>query len=91
MLPAFHLAMLTFVPMLLAAIRGALRVSVATEVLQPLRAQIVGQAWMYIVLGVFIPYLFLLNFAMSLFTRKIRWRGVTYELISPQQTRILAY
>jgi hypothetical protein len=56
-----------------------------------LRAHIAGQAWMYIVLGVFIPYLFLLNFAASLFTRKIRWRGVTYELISPQQTRILVY
>jgi ceramide glucosyltransferase len=90
-LPAFHLALLTFVPMLLAAIRGGLRVMAATEVLQPLRTQIVGQAWMYIVLGVFIPYLFLLNFVMSLFTRKIRWRGVTYELISPQQTRILVY
>jgi cellulose synthase/poly-beta-1,6-N-acetylglucosamine synthase-like glycosyltransferase len=90
-LPAFHLAVLTFVPMLLAAIRGGLRVAAATEVLSPLRAQIVGQAWMYIVLGVFTPYLFLLNFLMSMFTRKIRWRGVTYELISPQQTRILAY
>jgi ceramide glucosyltransferase len=90
-LPAFHLALLTFVPMLLAAIRGGLRVMAATEVLQPLRTQIVGQAWMYIVFGVFIPYLFLLNFVMSLFTRKIRWRGVTYELISPQQTRILVY
>ena len=90
-LPAFHLALLTFVPMLLAAIRGGLRVAAATEVLQPLRVQIVGQAWMYIVLGIFIPYLFLLNFAVSLFTRKIRWRGVTYELISPQQTRILSY
>jgi ceramide glucosyltransferase len=90
-LPAFHLALLTFVPMLLAAIRGGLRVAAASEVLQPLRAQIVAQAWMYIVLGVFIPYLFLLNFAVSLFTRKIRWRGVTYELISPQQTRILGY
>lgn len=90
-LPAFHLAMLTFLPMLLAAIRGGLRVAAATEVLPALRAQIVGQAWMYIVLGVFIPYLFLLNFAVSLFTRRIRWRGVTYELISPQQTRILVY
>jgi ceramide glucosyltransferase len=88
-LPAFHLVMLTFLPMLLAAIRGGLRVAAATEVLPALRAQIVGQAWMYIVLGVFIPYLFLLNFAVSLFTRKISWRGVTYELISPQQTRIL--
>ena len=90
-LPAFHLVMLTFLPMLLAAIRGGLRVAAATEVLPALRAQIVGQAWMYIVLGVFIPYLFLLNFAVSLFTRKISWRGVTYELISPQQTRILVY
>jgi ceramide glucosyltransferase len=90
-LPAFHLAVLTFVPMLLAAIRGGLRVVAATDILQPSRVQIAGQAWMYIVLGVFIPYLFLLNFVMSLFTRKIRWRGVTYELISPQQTRILVY
>jgi hypothetical protein len=90
-LPAFHLAVLTFVPMLLAAIRGGLRVVAASDVLQPAREQIVSQAWMYIVLGVFIPYLFLLNFAMSLFTRKIRWRGVTYELISAQQTRILTY
>ena len=90
-LPAFHLAVLTFLPMLLAAIRGALRVAGATEVLTSARGQIMSQAWIYIVLGVFVPFLFLLNFAMSLFTRKIRWRGVTYELVSPQQTRILAY
>jgi ceramide glucosyltransferase len=90
-LPAFHLALLTFVPMLLAAIRGALRVAAATEVLPAVRSTIMGQAWIYILLGIFVPYLFLLNFAVSLFTRKIRWRGVTYELISPQQTRILAY
>jgi ceramide glucosyltransferase len=89
-LPAFHLAILTFVPMLLAAIRGGLRVSAVTRVLQSSRTQIAGQAWMYIVLGIFIPYLFLANFVASLFTRKIKWRGVTYELVSPQQTRILA-
>ena len=90
-LPAFHLAVLTFLPMLLAAIRGALRVAGATEVLTSARGQIMSQAWIYIVLGVFVPFLFLLNFAMSLFTRKIKWRGVIYELVSPQQTRILAY
>jgi cellulose synthase/poly-beta-1,6-N-acetylglucosamine synthase-like glycosyltransferase len=90
-LPAFHLAILTFVPMLLAAIRGGLRVSAATSVLQSARTQIAGQAWMYIVLAIFIPYLFLVNFVVSAFTRKIRWRGVTYELVSPQQTRILAH
>jgi len=68
-----------------------LRVAVAAEVLPTARAHVTSQAWMYVVLGMFIPYVFLMNFVMSLFTRKIRWRGVTYELISPQQTRILAY
>lgn len=90
-LPAFHLAVLTFVPVLLAMIRGGLRAAVASDILQASREQISGQAWIYIVLGVFVPYLFLLNFVVSMFTRKIRWRGVTYELISPQQTRILGY
>ena len=89
--PAFHLALLTFVPMLLAAFRCAIRLLAATEVLPPERAQIADQAPAHIVLGSFVPFLFILNFAASLFTRKIRWRGITYELISPQQTRILAH
>jgi ceramide glucosyltransferase len=90
-LPAFHLAFLTFVPMLLAAIRGAMRVMVASEVIPVAKAQITDSSWVYIVLGTFIPFLMLVNFAASLLTRKMKWRGVTYELISPQQTRILAY
>jgi hypothetical protein len=77
--------------MLLAAIRGALRVAAVTEVMPAERSAIMGQAWMYIIVGVFVPYLFLINFIVSVFTRKIRWRGVTYELISPQQTRIVVY
>jgi hypothetical protein len=42
-------------------------------------------------LTVFIPFLYLVNFLASIMTRKIRWRGVTYELIAPEQTRILSY
>ena len=90
-LPAFQLAILTFAPMLLAAIRGGLRVATVSEVLPPLRVQIASQAGRYIILGVIVPYLFLWNFVVSMFSRKIRWRGITYELISPQQTRIVAY
>jgi ceramide glucosyltransferase len=89
--PAFHLATLTFLPVLLAAIRGGLRLTGVTEVLPAARAQIMGQAWIYVVLGVFIPFLYLANFAASLITRKMRWRGVVYELIAPEQTRILSY
>lgn len=90
-LPALQLATLTFLPLLLAAIRGALRVVAVTEAVPSARAQIMGQSWIYIVLGVFIPFLYIVNFIMSLVSRKIRWRGVVYEVISPTQTRILHY
>ena len=89
--PAFHLAALTFLPVLLAAIRGALRVVGVSEVLPTYRSQISSQAWIYILLTVFVPFLYLVNFITSLITRKICWRGVTYELIAPEQTRILSY
>jgi cellulose synthase/poly-beta-1,6-N-acetylglucosamine synthase-like glycosyltransferase len=90
-LPALQLATLTFLPLLLAAIRGALRLIAVTEALTAARSQIMGQAWIYIVLGVFISFLYVVNFAMSLITRKTRWRGVLYEVISPNQTRVLSY
>jgi ceramide glucosyltransferase len=89
--PAFHLAALTFLPVLLAMIRGALRAAGVSEVLPTYRSQIASQAWIYVLLTVFIPFLYLVNFITSLITRKIRWRGVTYELVSPEQTRILSY
>ncbi|HVS88210.1 MAG TPA: glycosyltransferase family 2 protein [Candidatus Acidoferrum sp.] len=90
-LPALQLGTLTFLPLLLAAIRGALRLVAVAEALPAARSQIMGQAWIYIVLGVFISFLYLVNFAMSLVTRKTRWRGVLYEVISPNQTRVLSY
>ena len=89
-LPAFHHAMLTFLPVLLGMMRSSLRVAAVTEVLSSLRGQIMGQAWIYILLTIFIPFLYVANFITSLITRKMRWRTITYELISPNQTRILA-
>jgi ceramide glucosyltransferase len=90
-LPALQLATLTFLPLLLAAIRGALRLVGVTEALPMARAEIMGQAWIYIVLGTLISFLYLANFVTSLITRKTRWRGVLYEVVSPNQTRILSY
>jgi ceramide glucosyltransferase len=89
--PAFHLAALTFLPVLLAMIRGALRATGVSEALPAYRSQIASQAWIYVLLTVFIPFLYLANFITSLVTRKIRWRGVIYELIAPEQTRVLSY
>ena len=88
--PAFHILMLTLLPVLLSSIRSAIRLIGVTEVLSAARPQIMGQAWIYILLTILIPFLYVLNFVNSLVTRKIRWRGVAYELIGPEQTRIVS-
>lgn len=90
-LAAFPFAALTFLPVLLSMIRGALRAAGVSEVLPGYKSRIAGQAWIYVFLTVLIPFLYIVNFLTSLITRKIRWRGVTYEVISPEQTRILSY
>ncbi len=88
--PGFHLALLTLLPMVLAAIRGALRIAAVSEILPPWKAKLVEQAWIWTVLAVFVPFLYSANFAVSAVTRTIRWRGMRYQLISPAQTRILS-
>ncbi len=87
--PAFQVASLLVLPMLLAAIRGAIRVIGVTDALPFLRSLIMSQSWIYILLATLIPFLYLVNFFSSLIGRRIRWRGIDYELISPEQTRVL--
>ena len=89
--PAFHVATLVVLPLLLAAIRGAVRVIGVTEALPSLRSQIMGQSWIYILLATLIPFLYLINFVASVAGRRLRWRGIEYELISPEQTRVLTH
>ena len=88
--PALHLLVLTSLPMLLAAIRGALRIAGVSEVLPASRSLLMEQGWIWTVLAVFVPFLYLLNFATSAVTRTLHWRGIRYLLVSPNQTRILA-
>lgn len=88
-LSALHIVALTFFILLLSAIRAGLRVAAVTEILSAYRAQIMSASWIYILLTAAVPFLYLINFINSLVTRKIRWRGVQYELISSNQTHII--
>jgi len=88
--PTLQLAALTFLPLLLSALRGAIRVIAVQEVLQPLKSQVQNQSWVHLILGTAIPFLYVANFVSSLVTRTIRWRGIRYELVSAQQTRIVS-
>ena len=87
--PAFHIATLLLLPLLLAAIRGAIRVIAVTEALPSVRKEVMAQSWIYIVLALVVPFLYLLNFISSLIGRRLTWRGITYELISTEQIHIL--
>ena len=87
--PALHLAMLTLFPLVLATIRGVQRTTGVSELMPAWKAQIMDLAWIWTLLALLVPFLYLLNFAASAFTRTLRWRGIRYRLISPNQTKIL--
>jgi ceramide glucosyltransferase len=87
--PAFQVTTLLVLPLLLAAIRGAVRVIGVTDSLPGLRSQIMSQSWIYVFLVLIVPFLYVVNFSSSMIGRRIRWRGIDYELVSPEQTRVL--
>ena len=87
--PASQIVTLWLLPLLLSSIRGALRVIGASEAIPALRGQIMNQSWIYILVTTLIPFLYLYNFAASLAGRRVRWRGIQYEIVSADQTRIL--
>jgi ceramide glucosyltransferase len=87
--PSSQVTTLLVLPLLLAAFRGALRVIGVTEAIPSSRAEIMAQSWIYILVTVLVPFLYLVNFAASSLGRRITWRGIQYEIISPDQTRVL--
>jgi len=74
---------------LLAAMKAAMRTAAVNELLPEWEATLKEWDWVWIALAPVIPFLFSWNFLQSLVTRRIRWRGIRYELVSPTITRIL--
>jgi len=84
-----QLALLELAPPLLAAMKGALRTAALDQLLPEWKARLAQWGWVWIALAPLVPFLFSWNFLSSLATRRIRWRGIRYELVSPSLTRIL--
>jgi len=74
---------------LLATMKGAIRTIAVSEVLPEWKAQLHQWGWVWFALAPVVPFLFSWNFISSLLSRRIRWRGIRYELVSPTDTRIL--
>jgi hypothetical protein len=87
--PWAQLALMTSLIVLLSAIKGALRTIAVVEMLPEWRDQLNQWSWVWIVLAPVVPFLFTWNFIASLLTRRMRWRNIRYELVSPSVTRVL--
>lgn len=80
---------------LLGAINGAIRAVVATQLIARSSVNEKGSPWSgrngllvscHALLNPVISLLYLYNFFASLTSRRIVWRGITYEMISPMKT-----
>ena len=71
---------------LLGAGKGYFRSLVARELFA---AEIGSAASCYWLLSPLIPWIMLGNFVAAGLTRRIEWRGTEYELVSPNQVRVL--
>ena len=54
-------------------------------------AELKLQFWPHITLWLFTPSLFLYNSLAAAFSRRLKWRGITYELKSPTETVIISH
>lgn len=87
--PAIHLLLLAAVPPVLSMARGVLRLAAVMEILPEWKPRLLADGWVWTFLAAIAPFLALWNTVVALFTRRIRWRGIRYELLSPGQTKIL--
>jgi ceramide glucosyltransferase len=83
------LLLLTLAIPILAAMKGALRTIAIGEALPEWRSAQSSWSWAWTALAPIVPFLFTYNFLMSLVSRRMLWRGVRYELISPNITKII--
>ena len=66
-----------------------LRLNAVKLVLRDYEKELNRQFWTQNTLWILSPALFFYNCCCALFSRKITWRGIEYELQSPNKTRIL--
>jgi ceramide glucosyltransferase len=87
--PWMNLALVAFVVPFLAVIKGVLRTIAVDEMLPEWKKQLGQWSWVWTVLAPVVPFLFAWNFINSLLSRRMRWRNVRYELVSPSITHVL--
>ena len=71
-------------------IKGAMRFIAISRVLKPYREKLNKYWWAYCLLSPLTSMLTLYNILMSMTTNRIKWRGIEYEMKSPERTIVLS-
>jgi cellulose synthase/poly-beta-1,6-N-acetylglucosamine synthase-like glycosyltransferase len=87
--PWVQLALIAMIVPLLAMMKGAIRTIAILEVMPEWKTRLLEWGWVWTLLAPIVPFLYAWNFISSLLTKTIRWRGIRYELVSANTTRIL--
>jgi cellulose synthase/poly-beta-1,6-N-acetylglucosamine synthase-like glycosyltransferase len=74
----------------LGILKGTLRLFTITKALERHAEQVKRYWWGYCLLTPIVSWLTLYAILKSLTTNRITWRGITYELKSPSETKIIA-
>ncbi len=83
------LALLLMAVVSQSACHASSGLAVAMRCLPDHRQHLARASWAYVVMEPIMTLLYLYNAVASCLTRRIVWRGVTYEMLSPNQTRIV--
>ena len=74
---------------LLSLVRGILRLKAILLIRADSRSMILRFAWAYMLMAPLVSTVTAYTLLASLLTRCLEWRGVKYELISPEQVRVI--
>lgn len=73
----------------LSTAKAVVRLRAVSLVLDEYSRQLQQQKWTQYTLWLITPAIFLFNCAAALFSRKVRWRGTVYKMVSPNDTRTI--
>jgi ceramide glucosyltransferase len=82
-------ALVLILIMLLAAVKATVRWIAVTDLLTAYKQKLQSFAWAWTLLAPIVPFLYAVNFTVSAFSRRIKWRGIRYDLKSASRTEII--
>lgn len=87
----FWIALSTFFLVSILSIgKSWLRLKAVALILKKFESELKNQVWTQNTLWILSPSLYFYNCFQALLSRKIVWRGITYQLISPERTSIIS-